>query len=562
MKNFKKVITVLLCGALVFGLAACGSSSSSSSEGTTGAAEESTAAAVSSTGSTSVTLMSENDLMSLDSGITTDGTSFEVISAFTDGLYGYKEDGTLELALADSVEVSDDALTYTFTLKDTTWSNGTPVTANDFVYAWKRVITEASEYAFLLGEQGANIKGAEEAYTGGGDVDDMAVEAVDDNTLVVELASPCGFFDKLLAFPTFFPINEEFCEEQGDQYATSVDTLLSCGAYILDTWELGTKVTFVKNPDYWDADTVVTENLTLNLSQDQSAAALQFDSGELDYCLISSSLVDKYEGTEQYGTINNGFLWYLFVNFEREELQNENIRKGLSAAIDRVDLCDNILKDGSSPAIGFVPTELSVNADGTDFAESCGDLLAANEIDYNLEKAQEYIDAGLEELGVDSLDISMVYGTDESVDNVATYLQQSFSALDGINFELVPTEKQSRINVYQRNGDFDLALTRWGPDYSDPTTYLNNLEQSQFDSNNYGHYANDEYDAVMASARAETDAAAREEYLAEANNILMEDVAIIPIFSQGQATLTSDGLSGLVHNAAGTPYIYKYLTKE
>ncbi|MCD8020345.1 MAG: peptide ABC transporter substrate-binding protein [Clostridiales bacterium] len=561
MKRFKKVISVLLCGALALSLCACGSSSSSSdSESSTGSAASSDSS--SSSGSKSVTIMSENDLMSLDSGITTDGTSFEVINAFTDGLYGYAEDGTLELAMAESVDISDDGLTYTFTIRDATWSNGEAVTADDFVYAWKRVITESSEYAFLLGAQGANIVGAEDAYTGGGSVDDMGVTATDEKTLVVELASPCGFFDKLLAFPTFFPINEEFCEEQGDQYATSTDAVLSCGAFILDTWELGTKVVLTKNEDYWDADTVQIDELTINLSQEQSAAALQFDSGELDYCIISSSLVDTYSDTDEYSTINNGFLWYLFVNFENEYLQNENIRKGLSAAIDRVDLCDNILKDGSTPAVGFVPTELSTNSDGSDFAESCGDLLAAYEIDYNLEKAQEYIDAGLAELGVDSIDISMVYGTDEGVDTTATYLQQAFSNLEGINFSLVATEKQSRINVYLKDGDFDICLTRWGPDYSDSTTYLNNLEKSQWTSNNYGHYYNEEYDALMESARNETDAAAREAILQQANELLMEDVAIIPIFQQGQAVLTSSGLSGVLHNAAGTPYIYKYLTKE
>ncbi|MCD8018656.1 MAG: peptide ABC transporter substrate-binding protein [Clostridiales bacterium] len=554
MKRFKKVISVLLCGALALSLCACGSSSDS--ESSTGSASSS------SSGSKSVTIMSENDLMSLDSGIATDGTSFEVVSAFTDGLYGYAADGTLELALAESIDISDDALTYTFTLREATWSNGVAITADDFVYAWKRVITESSEYAFLLGEQGANIVGAEDAYTGGGSVDDMGVTAVDEKTLVVELASPCGFFDKLLAFPTFFPINEEFCEEQGDQYATSTDAVLSCGAFILDTWELGTKVVLTKNEDYWDADTVQIDELTINLSQEQSAAALQFDSGELDYCIISSSLVDTYSSTDEYSTINNGFLWYLFVNFENEYLQNENIRKGLSAAIDRVDLCDNILKDGSTPAVGFVPTELSTNSDGTDFAESCGDLLAAYEIDYDIDKAQEYINAGLAELGVDSIDISMVYGTDEGVDTTATYLQQAFSNLEGINFSLVATEKQSRINVYLKNGDFDICLTRWGPDYSDPTTYLNSMEKSQWTSNNYGHYYNEEYDALMESARSETDAEAREVILEEANGLLMEDVAIIPIFQQGQAILTSSSISGLLHNAAGTPYIYKYLTKN
>lgn len=542
MKIMKKVLSAMLCCAMAFTLAACGSSDDSASA--------------------DVVVMSENDLMSLDSSQATDGTSFEVIAAFKDGLYGYAEDGTLTLMLAESVEVSDDLLTYTFTLKDATWSNGTAVTANDFVYALQRCINVGSEYAFLLGEQGANIVNAEAAIAGEVDASEIGVTAVDDKTLVFELASPCGFFDKLLAFPTFFPINEEFAEEKGDSYATSIDNLLYCGAFELTTWELNNKVVLTKNENYYDADVVQVNSVTINLAQDQSAAALQFDSGELDYCVISSSLVDTYSSNEGYSTINNGYLWYLYINFENELLENENIRKGLSAAIDRDDLCENILKDGSSSASGFVPAELSTNSDGQDFAEACGDLLAANEIDYDLEKAQEYIDAGLAELGVDSISIDLVYGTDEGVNDCATYLEQAFNALDGVTLTLVATNKQARINTYLKDGDFDLCLTRWGPDYADATTYLNNLETSQIGNNNYGCYSNSEYDDLLAAARSEGDAATREGYLMEANNILMEDVAIIPIFEQGQAVLQSSSLSGLVHNAVGTPYIFKYVTKS
>jgi len=544
MKKIRKVLSALVCGAMALTLTACGGSGSSDS----------------------VVLMSENDLMSLDSRMATDGTSFNIISAFTDGLYGYKEDGTLDLALADKVDVSKDQLKYTFTLKDAKWSNGDAVTANDFVYAWRTVIKKNSEYAFLLGSQGANIKNAQSVMDNGGNPDTIGVTAKDDKTLVVELDAKCGFLDKLLAFPTFFPINEKFAEEQGDQYANSVSGLLSCGAFKLDAWEVGTKVTLSKNADYWDADTVKINNLTINLAQDQSAAALQYDNGELDYCIISSSLVDKYSAKDFYGNINNGFLWYLFVNFEDKTMANENIRKGLSAAINREDLCQNVLKDGSSPALGFVPAELTKTEDGTDFAEKSGDLLAKNKINFDKTQAQAYIDAGLKELGKSSIDVSMVYGTDEAVDDVATYLEQAFSSLKGINFKLIPTQKQSRINEYQEKGNFQLSLTRWGPDYADATTYLNNMEKSQWGGNNggnnYGHYYNAKYDELMKKAREATKTTDRESLLLQANEILMEDVAIIPIFSQGQAVLTNPSLKGLVHNAAGTPYIYKYLTKE
>lgn len=507
--------------------------------------------------SNGITVMFENDLQSLDSSLATDGASLGIIRAFTDGLYATSEDGTLQLALAESEDVSEDGLTYTYTLKEAYWSNGDQVTAGDFVYAWRRVIDEKSEYAYLLGTSGANIKNAQDVIDNEGDSSTIGITAVDDTTLVIELDSPCAFLKTLLAFPTFFPLNETYVEEQGDQYAKSASNLLSNGAFKIDDWEIGTKVSLVKNEDYYDADVVEIDSLTINLAQDQSAAALQFDNGELDYCIISSSLVDTYKDTDEYSTISNGFLWYLYVNFENEYLANENIRKGLSAAIDRVDLCDNILKDGSSPATGFVASETYTTVDGLDFAIADGDLLEVYEIDYNLEKAQAYIDAGLEELDEDEINLSLVYGTDESVDTVATYLEQALNALKGVNLTLIATQKQARISNYQATGEFDLSLTRWGPDYEDPTTYLTLLQKDQWDNYNYGHYYNATYDELLENARTELDAETRENYLLEANQIAVSEVAVIPIFEQGQAVLTSSRITGLIHTING--YSYKYV---
>ncbi|MCD7949451.1 MAG: peptide ABC transporter substrate-binding protein [Erysipelotrichaceae bacterium] len=540
MKIMKKVFSAVLCCAMALTLAACGSSDTTDSD------------------TSSVTLMSENDLLTLDSSQATDGTALQVIQAFTDGLYGYAEDGTVTEDLAENVAISDDGLTYTITLREAYWSNGTQVTANDFVYAWKRLITEGSEYAYLLGSTGFKLKNADAIMDDGEDVDTLGITAEDDTTLVLELESQCAYIEALMAFPTFFPLNQEFVESCGDQYGTTIDNLIGCGAFTLTTYEVGNKVVLTKNDSYYDADEVTIDEVTINLAQDQSAAALQFDSGELDYCIITSALVDTYSSKEEYSTINNGFLWYIYLNFENEYLANENIRKGLSAAIDREDLCYNILNDGSSPATGFVPGELCTNTDGTDFAEACGDLLAEYEVDYDLEKAQEYIDAGLAELGVDSISISMLYGTDEGVNDVATYLEQAFNALDGVNFTLSATQKEARIESLKVQ-DFEMALTRWGPDYADSSTYLDLLGSDQMDNYNYGQYSNEDYDELIYAARVESDAETRENYLMEANALATEECAVISIFNQGQAVLTSSRMTGLLHNACGTPYIYKYI---
>ncbi|MCD8029000.1 MAG: peptide ABC transporter substrate-binding protein [Erysipelotrichaceae bacterium] len=540
MNVLKKVFSAVLCGAMALTLASCGSGDTTESD------------------TSSVVLMSENDLLTLDSSQATDGTALQVIQAFTDGLYGYASYGTVTQDLAEDVTISEDGLTYTITLREAYWSNGTQVTANDFVYAWKRLITEGSEYAYLLGSTGFKLKNADAIMDDGEDADILGIIAQDDTTLVLELESQCSYIEALLAFPTFFPLNQEFVESCGDQYGTTVDNLIGCGAFTLTTYEVGNKVVLTKNADYYDADEVTIDEVTINLAQDQSAAALQFDSGELDYCIISSALVDSYSEKEEYSTINNGFLWYIYLNFENEYLANENIRKGLSAAIDREDLCYNILNDGSSPATGFVPAELCTNSDGTDFAEACGDLLAEYEINYNLEKAQEYIDAGLAELGVDEINISMLYGTDEGVNDVATYLEQAFNALEGVNFTLSATQKEARIESLKVQ-DFEMALSRWGPDYADSSTYLDLLGSDQMDNYNYGQYSNEDYDELIYAARTESDTETREQLLMDANALATEECAVISIFCQGQAVLTSSRMTGLLHNACGTPYIYKYI---
>lgn len=517
--------------------------------------------------SNSVTVMSELDIMSMDSALATDGQSFSMIQAIIDGLYGYDKDGKLVPALVEKETVSKDGLTYTFTLKDAKWSNGDAVTANDFVYSWKRIIKSASEYAFFLGGQALNLVNGEKLYkksdASDKELDTLGVKAIDDKTLEVKLAAPCGFIHELLAFPVLFPINEKFAEEKGDQYALTAENLLSCGAFKVDTWEQKSKINFVKNPDYYDADAVTIDNLTVNLKQDQAAAAVQFDNGELDFCTINSSLVDKYKDSESFKSLDGGFLWYLFVNFTSKDMANLNIRKGLSAAINREDFATNVLKDGSVAAKSFVPAKLATSTDGKDFTEDCGDLIKKNGVDFNLEKAQAYIDAGLKELGKDSITVRMVYGTDESpADQVATYLENSFKKLKGVKLKLIATEKKSRINDYQAKQDFDLSVTRWGPDFADPTTYLNNMEKSQWNSNNYGHYYNATYDSKMAAARKEVDLKKRWNILKECNGILMEDQAIIPIFQKNIAVLQNPNLTGLIDNPVGTPYVYKYLVKK
>ncbi len=538
----KKLFSLLACTMMAISLTGCGSSGSSSKN--------------------VFNFASELDIISLDSTKANDGMSFNAIHAFTDGLMGRDKDGNTANALAESYEVSNDGLTYTFKLKDAKWSNGDPVTANDFVYSWRKIIQEAGNYAYMLGTDGAGVKNADKLMAdqeAGKTLDDKAMEtlgitAKDDKTLVIELENPCPFFLDLMTFPCYYPQNEKFVEEQGKNYATSAETTLSNGAYKLTAWEKGSKATFEKNNDYYNADAVKLEELNMLLVQDPKTAAMNFDSKANDYCTINSELVDKYKTTENFKQIPEGYLFYLQINFKNEDLANANIRKALSYAINRQDFTDNVLKDGSLPAAGFVPTKLSTGPDGKDFRET-----ADKYTDYNLEEAQKYFDAGLKELGKDSIDLRLLYGTDESpMDTMAEYLQNAFSKLNGLNIEMVATTKNDRIYTKQRNGEFDVSLTRWGPDFSDPITYLNLLLTGN--TNNYGKYSSAAFDQAMDNAKkSASNPEKRWDYLIEAEKIAMEDYAFIPVFEKGSAVLQSQKVKNLIQKPVGVPYDFTYV---
>ena len=487
---------------------------------------------------------SELDIQGMDSTVV-DGMSFNAVHAITDGLTAVNEKGKTAPAIAKSWDVSDDGKTYTFHLRNAKWSNGDKVTANDFVYSWRKIIKNAGNYAYMLGSGGASVKNADALMELGANATDeqmatLGVTAKDDQTLVVELENKVPYFTDLMAFPCYFPQNEKFVEKCGKNYGTKPEYTLSNGAYKMTKWVKGNKATFTKNDKYYDAKTVATKNLEMYLVQDPKTAAQNFDNGKVDYATINSTLVDKYKGKDTFTTFNEGYLFYLQLNFKNDTVANKNVREALAYAINRKDLCENVLKDGSQAAKGFVPSGLSISPEGKDFRDEADTYTS-----YDKKAAQAALDEGLKELGKSEITLRVTYGTDESpMDVFATYLQNAFSSLKGLKIEMVATTKQDRIYNKQKNGDFDLAVTRWGPDYGDPTTYL--TMGISTNGNNYGKYTNSELDALMDKVANESDANTRWQEMKDAEKILLDDYAYIPIFEKGAATLQNPKVKNLV----------------
>ena len=570
MKKTRALVATVTAGAMVLGLAACGSSAyqettvaATEAAGTT-AAGESAAEATGTVSTSDLKVMLETPVMSLDPQQATDGTSFEVMANYTDGLTQMDDTGAAIAAVAESWETSDDGLTWTFHLrKDAKWSNGTPVTAKDFVFGWQRAVDPdvASEYAYMLSDIG-QIKNAADIISGTKDKSELGVTAVDDNTLQVELNAPVSYFLSLMYFPTFYPVNEEFFNTCPDTYGTSPETTLSDGAFVLDTYQpAATSIHLTKNADYYDADSIKLAGIDYQVIQDSQQALLSYQNGDLDLTLLNGDQVDQVKDDPAFKAVGAGYLWYVTPNISAvPELANDNIRKALTFAIDRTAICEDVLKDGSKPTYTAVPMDFAAGPDGSDFSadqtkfqDVCADDTA---------KAAEYWQKGLDELGITSLTLDMKVDADDAPQKVATVLQEQWqSALPGLTITLTVEPKKQRVQDLQ-DGNYQLGLTRWGPDYADPMTYLGMWTTGC--SNNYGLWSSTDYDDIIAkctTGELATDPEGRWAAMYDAEKIVMDESVIFPLYTQCNAEMLNPNVTGVAFHPVALNRVYKNAVK-
>lgn len=557
LTDLKKPLALALAAAM---LAGCGGGGSSSVAAATEGGTSGAAAADASV----VTVAIDADLNTMDYEIATDGNSFIMQSLVMSGLTQLAADGTPLPELAETWDVSDDKLVYTFHLADAKWSNGDPVTASDFVYAWQRLDNPdtASEYAFILDT--VHIANAAAVNAGEADPSELGVKAVDDKTLEVTLTLPCDFFLSLLAFPSFFPLNQKFYEAQGDQFALSPDNLLYCGPYTMTGYQQGSEYTFEKNADYFKADTMsdYVDKIVFRYLQDTQSAMLDYQSGNLDVVKLQGDQVDQYSGSEGFTNRMTGYLWYLSIDFntsvhpENAQFANLNLRKAMSLAIDRDTIAANVLKDGSIGANGLIPQDLATGPSGKDFRAENGKLT-----DYNLDQAKEYYAKALEELGTDTVSFELLYEDSEASKAVAEYIQSNLKAV-GMDVSLNSKPKKTRLQL-MNDKDYNVALTRWGPDYADPETYFD-LFTTDNTANNSGSYSSADYDALVKAAGAgadATDSAKRwQDYLDAEKIIVQDDPGVIPVYQNGGAMMINPKVTGIEFHSASVDS-YRHIKK-
>ncbi|MFC4023465.1 peptide ABC transporter substrate-binding protein [Oceanobacillus longus] len=565
--KFKLSLLVVLGLLLSVFLVACAGGNEESSEETAeesteeeATEEETTEEATEETeGENVLNFINGDAIPSMDPSMATDEYGFQFLGATMEGLYRLDENAEPTEGIATTHETSDDGLTWTFNLReDAVWSNGDPVTAHDFVYAWQRAVNPdtGSEYGPYM--MSGVIKNATAVSTGEAAVEDLGVTAEDDYTLVVELENPTPYFESLTTFGTFLPLNQKFVEEQGDSFATSSDTLLSNGPYMLSNWDsTSSSWDAVKNEDYWDAETVQLDKMTYEVVKDAQTQVDLYEEGTVDRATISSDLVDQYSTHEDYVVTPETSVFYLKLNQTRNDaLANTNIRTAISKAFDKQSAVDVILNNGSIVANGLVPAEFTpMPESGDDFREVSGDLVT-----YDKEAALEAWEAGLEELGTDTVELELLGGDSETAKVMDEYLANQLETnLPGLSITLKQVPFEQRLDL-DTNMDYDIQTAGWGPDYLDPYTFLS-LWITDGGNNKMG-FSNAEYDALLEETTTElaTDNVARYENFLEAEKILFEEAAIAPIYQRAKAQLISPKVEGVFVNPFGATYEYKWAT--
>lgn len=579
----KKIVSLVLVASMALGLAACGSSSNqgSTESGSTStesgsASTESGSASTESTAKADPTTLniwmsSEPDHLDPALNSSVDGGCLAV-NCF-EGLMRYNENGELEPACAENYTVSDDGTVYTFTLRDgLKWSNGEPLDASDFVYSWKRAASPevAADYSYLC-EMFPSF-----TYESGlGDEDVVASE--DGKTLTVTLAAVCPYFLDLCAFPFFFPVYEEAVaptvtkENPAGTWALDAgDAFVSNGAYALSSWNHDSDMTYVKNENYWDADSVSVTTLNVMLTSDDVAAYTAYQTGDLDFIdsvptdeMATAMQSNEFVVLDNLGTYYVGFNYNseLYESLGLDEDQAAVFRKALNLLIDRAYICETIGQTGQIPATTFVPAGCS-DGNGGEFKNK--DYFGTD-YEANVKEAKTMLESiGLFDTASDSLTqtVSFTYLTNNSEGNVkiAEAIQADFAQI-GIEMNIDQQEWNVFLNT-RKNGDFDIAREGWIMDYNDP---INMLEMWTTESgNNDCQFGRDDskkldwdaYDALISEIRTTSDLAARAEKMHEAEDILMDTGCIVPIYYYNDPYMVKDYVKGVYGTVEGMKYFY------
>lgn len=482
---------------------------------------------------------------SMDPAQITDQVSATVLNGMYEGLTRKNESGEVEPGMAESWVISDDGLTYTFKLRENAlWSNGDPVTANDFEYAWKRALDPAlkpkpSEYAYQL----FYIKGAEAFNTGNGSADDVAVKATDEHTLEVVLNSPTPYFLGLMSFQTYFPVHPS--TKDNEAWATEASTQITNGAFTIQEWKKNTSITLAKNDHYYAKDAVGLDKVMFTMVNDSGTELSMYQTDSLDFTGMPTGLIPidqvetlKAQYPDEFAIKGIASTYYYLFNTENEVFKNEKIREAFSMAISRKDLAEKVALGGEVPAYGFVPPGIKGVKD--EFRSEVNDSGYFTE-DYA--EAKKLLAEGLSELGLTEMpEFKILYNTNDKHQKLAEAIAEMWRQNLGVKVGLDTAEWG--VYLETRNSlNYDVSRGGWGADYNDPMSFLD-LMTSWSGNNNTG-FKSPEYDALIKQAYSSNDAAERMSLLADAEKLLIDSRAIMPLFYYTSVNMIKPGFENI-----------------
>ena len=475
-----------------------------------------------------------------------------VLENVFEGLMTFNEKGELVKGMAKDYKISDDGLIYTFTIRDDAkWSNGEPVKAEDFEFAWKRALDPelAADYAYQL----YYIKGGEAFNSGEGTMDGVAIKSLDEKTLEVILESPTAYFLELTAFYTYMPVNKAMVESNPD-WAKKPETHISNGPFKLTTWEHNAKIIMEKNDQYYNAKKIKLDGIDLDIIEDQNTAWQKYDGGEYHILLDPPTSVVAQLRAEDSKELTLGAqvgTYYYNVNSAVKPLNNVKVRKALSMALDRETIVRDITQGGQIAAEGVIPYGL-MDEKGKEFRDGVG-----NFIEYNPEEAKKLLEEGLAEEGMTIEDfnkekIVLLYNTSESHKKIAQAVQEMWRTKLGIDIGLENVEFQVKLDR-EKAGNYDISRAGWIGDYMDPMTFFDLWwSGSAFNDVNYN---NPEYDKRILESKTLMDQKVRMQNMREAEKLLMDDMAVIPVYFYTQPYVTKPGVKGIIKVAIRYPVI-------
>lgn len=478
-----------------------------------------------------------------------------------ESLYRLGKNGSITPGLAKSTKVSKDGKTYTFTIRNAKWSDGSKITAQDFVYSWKRTVTPAtkSQYAYLF----SGVKNADEIVAGKKSPSTLGVKAQGEHTFIVTLDKPITYFKKLMTYPLFGPISEKAVKKWGSKYATKAQYMLYSGPFKLTGWT-GTNNSwqFVRNNQYWDKKAVHLQKINYTVNESTTTTLNLFQEKKLDLTQLASEQVKNMKSSSDYTTYPYSITAFLVYNFQdsnatiKKALNNAKIRQAISLSINRKTLVKNVIGDASTVSKTFVPQDLVKDAKtGKDFAD---ESTVKNSTSYNKALAQKLWKQGLKETGIKKLSIQLLASNDEPNKPISQYLKSALEKnLDGltVNLSNIPSKVASS---RAQSGDFDLYLSGWGADFNDPISHLQIMTNNS--GYNYGKYNSSTYNALVNKAQNQdaNDTSARWQDMINAEKTIMKDQGITPLYQTVYSYLQNPKVKGIIHNTAGTQWNYKY----